>query len=69
MIELGLFQTKDGHNYYGHYYPENNLVEAVGPLPVEEGTGARGISFKAPATSTEDARNKILNAIKEGTLR
>jgi hypothetical protein len=69
MIELGVFTTKDGRNYYGHYYPENNLVEAVGPLPADRDFGARGVAFSAPATSEEDARNKILHAIKQGQLR
>ena len=68
MIDLGVFTTKDGRNYCGHFYPENNLVEAIGPLPVES-SGARGVAFSAPATSEKDARSEILHAINEGKLR
>ena len=69
MIELGMYTAKDDGNYDGHYYPENNLVEAIGPLPADRDSGARGVAFSAPATSEEDVRSKILHAINEGKLR
>lgn len=65
MILLGKYSA--GNNSYDcHFIPSEKKVQAVGPLPVRG--GARGVAFEAVATSEEDARQVIENAINTGVL-
>ena len=69
MIGLGEFPTKDGKRYAGHFMPENNMVELFGPLQDPPNVGAARCVFKDTATSVEDARKKIDDAIKKGKIK
>ena len=50
MISLGKFRSNTGKSYDCHFIPEQNIVQAVGPLP-SQGVGARGVAFKTEAVS------------------
>ena len=61
--------SKSGNNYDCHFILENKIVQAIGPLPNTNGPGGRGVAFEADATSLEDARVKIDDAIKQGRIK
>ncbi len=59
MIELGAFTASDGKKYDGHFHPENKVAEAIGPLPVDGSSGARGVAFSVKAESEKEAIQKL----------
>ena len=67
MINLGIFESKEGKSYDGHFIAEEKMAQAVGLLP--ERLGARGVVFETRAESEQEARQKIQNAIDSGELK
>jgi hypothetical protein len=68
MINFGIFESTEGRRYACHFLPEENMVEAVGPLP-KSGDGTRGIVFERRAESEQEARQIIIDAIESSELK
>ncbi|MCX5825659.1 MAG: hypothetical protein NTY86_19770 [Deltaproteobacteria bacterium] len=66
MTELGPFKSKSGKRYIGIFYADNT-VEVLGPMQDAGGMAPR--VFEDTATSEEDARNKIKEAISQGIIK
>jgi hypothetical protein len=67
MFELGIFVI-NGKRYIGHFISESKTVELFGPLQDYPNVGAARRVFNDTATSEEDARKKINDAIKQGKI-
>lgn len=67
MIELGIYRTQDGKDYDCLFHPEEELAEAIGPLPEPGQTGARGAKFKVRARSKEEAKEGLAAKMGPGT--
>jgi hypothetical protein len=65
MKTLGIYTTVDGNRYALHWYPEERLAEAVGPLPDYVGTAGEAVTLNA--NSEEEARAKLAEALGPGT--
>lgn len=65
MIDLGIYQTKDGKEYDCNYIPADRIAEAIGPLP-ETGVGSRGVAHRVKANTEQDARKKLAEKIDPG---
>lgn len=64
MIELGIYQTKEGKEYDCHFRPDVKIAEAIGPLP--EDIGSRGVAFKVSAESEQEAKQNLAKEIGPG---
>jgi len=63
---IGLYVTKDGLSYDCQFIPEENLAQAVGPLPPPGQVGVRGVAFTVKANSEEEARQLLAEMIGPG---
>jgi hypothetical protein len=66
MKRLGVYTTVDGNMYDLHYFEEDELAQAVGPLPKR--SGSAGVAVELIAESEEDAREKLIEALGPGTF-
>ena len=66
MIELGIYQAKDGKEYQCLFSPDEEIAEAIGPLPESGQSRFRGTKFKVRAESKEKAKQKLAEAIGPG---
>lgn len=66
MIELGIYQTKDGKEYDCHFMQDAKIAEAIGPLPEADQVGSRGVAFEVRAESEQEARQKLATKIGPG---
>lgn len=70
MKELGSFDTDNGNTYEGFFYEEDNLVEVCGPMiPQNFVANSECRKFVKTATSKEEARQIIKDAIREKILK
>jgi hypothetical protein len=58
MLKIGILTDKNGERYDCHFLPEENLAQAIGPLP--ERVGARGVAVSVGAKCEQEARKKLL---------
>lgn len=66
MIELGPFKSKSGKRYIGIFTSESNTVAVLGPM--QEAGGVAPRVFEETASSEEEARKRILDAINQGEI-
>jgi hypothetical protein len=63
MIRLGILTDKNRERYDCLYFPDEDLAQAIGPLP--ERIGARGVAVSVFAKSEQEAREKLLLRLNE----
>lgn len=67
MIDLGIYQAKDGKEYLCPFFPNVEIAEAIGPSA--ENTVFRGPAFRVRVGSKEEAIQKLAEAIDPGSFR
>ena len=68
MGNIRMYSTKGGRTYDLQYYEEDKLAQAVGPLPPQGLSGARGPVIEIRAESEEEAERKLIEALDSGNF-
>ncbi|MBA7665739.1 hypothetical protein ES703_73813 [subsurface metagenome] len=63
MIELGIYQAKDGKEYQCRFFPDEEIAKAIGPFPESGQSRFLGPKFEVRAESKEKAKQKLAEKI------